>query len=153
MTRSAVEPYSVEPIVDVLSEERQERAFGPPGEPGSPDEIRDLAHDVVSLYVAVMDWCARLRGTRVPIRQRRAYRAAARLMDGPVEQLRHFVALLAMQLDQVPSHASTAASPPLTIVLTVELSVRPEDQARLDRTLSWNGRVPSGALPNLQVPA
>jgi len=143
----------VEPIVDMLSEERQERAFGPPGEPGNPDEIRDLAHEVVSLYVAVMDWCARLRGTRVPIRHRRAYRAAARLMDGSVEQLRHFVASLAMELDQVPNHASTGASPPLTIVLTVALSVRPEDQARLDRTLSRISHATAGALPDLQVQA
>lgn len=122
-----------ESIVDILNSERQEREFGPPGKPGNLDEIQQMADDVVSLYVALMDWCARMRGIRAPVADRRAYRAAARLMDGPIEQLRRFAASLAVQLDRVPDHVANDAKGPLSIVLTVALSVRPEDQARFDR--------------------
>lgn len=139
-----------ESIVDVLSEERQERAFGPDGEPGSQDEIRQMADDFLNLHMALMDWGARLRGSRVPFRYRRAYRAAARLMDGPIEQLRHFVASLALQLDRVPGHFASGSSHPLNMVLTVALSVRPEDLARHKRAQARLRHTPAGVLPEPQ---
>lgn len=136
-----------ESIVDVLSEERQERAFGPDGEPGSQDEIRQMADDFLNLHMALMDWGARLRGSRVHFRHRRAYRAASRLMDGPIEQLRHFVASLAGQLDRVPGNLASSSPHQLSIVLTVALSVRPEDLARRNRALARLGHTTVGALP------
>ena len=140
-----------ESILEILSDERQERAFGPPGEAGRPQEISDMAHDVMCLYTALLDWSAGLRETPVPVRHKRAYRAAARLMNGPIEQLRQSVAMLAMQLDEVPGHASNGDPRPLNIVLSVTLSVRPEDQAGLDRALARLGRNTSGALLELQT--
>ena len=142
-----------ESIVDVLSEERQERAFGPDGEPGSQDEIRQMADDFLNLHMALMDWGARLRGSRVHFRHRRAYRAASRLMDGPIEQLRHFVASLAGQLDRVPGNLASSSPHQLSIVLTVALSVRPEDLARHNRALARLGHTTAGALPEPQLQA
>jgi len=140
-----------ESIMGILSDERQERAFGLPGEPGSVDAIRDMAREMINLYATLVDWSASLRGTRARIRHKRAYRAAARLMDGPVQQLRQFVAALAMQLDQVPGHATSGDPRPLNIVLSVTLSIRDEDQASLDRALARLGRKASGALLELQT--
>jgi hypothetical protein len=72
-------------------------------------------------------------------------------MDGPVQQLRQFVPALAMQLDQVPGHATSGDPRPLNIVLSVTLSIRDEDQASLDRALARLGRKASGALLELQT--
>lgn len=125
----------LESIVALTSEEGQERAFGPPGTPGRPQEIRDLANGLVSGYVALMDWGGDLRGTSVPCRYKRVYRAAARMMDGPIEQIRHFVAALADQLDAIPQHVASGSTRKLTITMTLALSIRQDDQERFDRAL------------------
>lgn len=123
-------------IVDVLGEARQEAAFGPPGKQRNPAEIQEMASDVVSVYVALLDWASELRGARLPRRYRRAYRAAARMVDGPIEQIRHFAAALADQLDAIPQHVASRSTRQLTITMSLTLSLRPEDQERFDRELS-----------------
>lgn len=128
-----------ESIEDIFDETRQERAFGPPGEPGSPAEIRRVANEFICIYVALMDWGNEVRGTRVPFRYRRAYRAAAQILDGPVEQLRDFVASLTDQLDALPEHFASGSKRQLNITLTLTLSIQPDDQARFDRALSRLG--------------
>lgn len=122
-------------IDDIFEEVRQERAFGPPGEPGSVDEIRRMANEFISVYVTLMDWSDDVRGTRVPSRFRRSYDAAARLMDGPIEQLRHFVASLADELDVLAEHVASGSKEQLTITQTLALSIRPDDQVRFDRAM------------------
>ncbi|WP_197024688.1 hypothetical protein [Cellulomonas sp. KRMCY2] len=107
-----------------------------------------MANEFISIYVALMDWGNEVRGTRVPFRYRRAYRASARMMDGPIEQLRHFVASLADQLDALPEHFASGSKRQLNITLTLTLSIRPEDQARFDRALSRRGNGLTGAPPS-----
>jgi len=134
-----------ESINDIFDEARQERAFGPPGEPGSPAEIRQMANEFISVYLALINWGSEVRGTGVPFSYRRTYRAAARLMDGPIAQLRHFVASLTDQLDALPDHFASGSKRPLNITLTLALSIRPADQARFDRSLSRLGNKLTGA--------
>jgi hypothetical protein len=110
-----------------------------------------MADDLIATYVSLMDWGGGVRGTRAPFRHRGAYRAAARLMDGPVDQIRHFAASLAEQLDAIPEHVASGSNRPLNITLELTLSIRAEDQARFDRALRRLGHAPTGALPEPQV--
>jgi len=142
-----------EAINDILGEARQERAFGLPGFPGDEGEIAAMVEDLVSVYLGFMAWASKVRATQVPAQYRGAYRAAARLMDGPIEQVRHFAASLAEQLDMVPDHLASPSGRPLCITLTLALSIRPEDQARFDRALRRLGHRGTGALtePHVKV--
>ena len=135
-----------ESVIETLSEARQEEAFGSPGEAGNADDIRLMANEIISTYLGLIEWASEVRGTRVPFRYRRAYRAAARLMDGPVEQIRHFVSSLAEQLDAVPEHLASGSTRPLNITLELALSIRAEDQARFDRALGHPSNETTGAL-------
>jgi hypothetical protein len=134
-------------IDDIFDETRQERAFGPPGESGSLDEIRRMGNEFISIYVALMDWSDEVRGTQVPLRFRRVYRAAARLMDGPIEQLGHFVASLADELDVLAEHIASGSEHQITITQTLSLSIRPQDQTRFDRALNRLADGQAGAPP------
>ena len=63
------------------------RALGEPGESGIPEDIAHLADRMGGTYVQVMDWAARLRGSRHPMRYRRIFDIVAQFIDAPVETI------------------------------------------------------------------
>lgn len=78
-------------LQDVLSLQKQQWAFGPPGHAGDTDRIHRLATHFVKAYEGLLDWAADLRGTTTPDLHRALYQATARLADQPLKQIEEFV--------------------------------------------------------------
>jgi hypothetical protein len=81
-------------LADLLSQGKQQWAFGPAGRPGDRDRIRLLANRFVESYENLLDWAADLRGTTPPDRYRVLYKLTAQLADQPLKQVEAFVAEL-----------------------------------------------------------
>jgi hypothetical protein len=113
-----------------------EAAFGPTGEPGNPDRIRDLARRVMSVYEAMMDWAGALRNASVPGAFDDVVDATASLADAAVRQMHDWVDGVAEQTAKLPEAAADGTPEnPAKVTITLTLSVGQEDQDRLDRTL------------------
>ncbi|WP_176946974.1 toll/interleukin-1 receptor domain-containing protein [Lentzea fradiae] len=80
----------VNSVMDLLSPEKQQWAFGPSGLPGNADKIRLLGTRFAKCYEDLLDWAADLRGTATPERHRPLYEATARLADEPLRQIEEF---------------------------------------------------------------
>ncbi len=108
-----------------------EAAIGAPGEPADPVEMAHFADRMGATYVAVMDWAARLRGSRHPLRYRRIFDLVARFIDTPIEEYRAWVLRMVETLDGFPARIAERRRmnppPPLeTVELTLTLTVDPE---------------------------
>ncbi|MBO3086632.1 hypothetical protein [Cellulomonas fengjieae] len=122
-------------LPEILSFESQERAFGAPGEPGDPDAIRILAARLLGVYADLLDWAASVRESGSSTLERRTFDAAARMVDGPLHQIRQFVAEYATQVDQIPAHAADPERETIDVSLTLDIAVADSDLERLQRRL------------------
>jgi hypothetical protein len=114
-------------LMRVMDLQAQERAFGAPGEPGSPDEIQHLAERWTSTYEGFLDWASSVRSTVVSEEYRPLLDRLARLVDEPIDQYRDFVARFVASVDKIPEHLANAdATSPLTIEMTLTISI-PDD--------------------------
>ena len=110
----------------------QERAFGRPGEAGDPDRIRELAQSAVAIYAELLRVSALLRNQHVPAQLADVYQLAAKITDKPIGQLRDFFHTTIQSIDAIgPQLAKNDDHQPITIELTLVLSIDQELQARL----------------------
>ncbi|MGH7735371.1 MAG: DUF4236 domain-containing protein, partial [Gemmatimonadales bacterium] len=86
----------------LFAPDRLERAFGPPGKPGDPGAIGQLAAHWTAVYEAVLNWIARIRGATVPDLYRGIYNAAAHLADEPAREYHAYVDTFVATMDQLP---------------------------------------------------
>jgi hypothetical protein len=105
----------------VLDKAAQERAFGPLGEPGDAAQIEHLAERLIDVYESLIDWAARLRGTRADDEFERAIELASRFVDLPIQQFREFVERVVTEMDRLP--ALLRADEPVRLTLTLEVSI------------------------------
>ena len=108
-----------------------EAAIGAPGEPADPVEMAHFVDRMGSTYVALMDWAARLRGSRHPLRYRRIFDLVARFIDSAVEEYRAWVLGMVETLDGFPARIAERRRirppPPIeTVTLTLTLTIDPE---------------------------
>jgi hypothetical protein len=103
-----------------------QKAFGPPGKPGDPGAIGQLAARWTLTYESLLDWAARIRGAGVSPRFRGLFNAAARLVDQPAAEYHAYVDTFVATMDGLP--ASLASGQPVSINLTLTLSL---DEAAL----------------------
>jgi hypothetical protein len=82
-------------VADLLSDGKQQWAFGPAGRAGDRDRIKHLATQFVKSYEELLNWAADLRGTTTPARFGPLYTATAQLADEPLAQIEEFLAQLA----------------------------------------------------------
>ena len=87
-------------LMSMFDPERQERAFGKPGEPGDAALIQHLAKRTVDGYTELMEWARRLRSMPVPTEMQEVFRLAAAMMDRPVKEFREYDDQVVAQLDQ-----------------------------------------------------
>jgi TIR domain len=107
----------------LMDPKSQELAFGPLGQAGDPAAIRHLAERVVDVYEGMLDWAARLRATAVAHRFRRALDLSSAVVSQPLRQFREFVAHAVSEIDRVQSLPDGEVEEPMTVVLTLTLSI------------------------------
>jgi len=123
-------------LEQILSPTAQERAFGPPGEPGDAAAIRHLAQRVVSVYEELLDTAAQLRSIEAPELLQPTFRVASRYMDAPIEQLRQFIATAIDEIEALPERAADAVEPrtiELDLVLPLDAAVQRELDEEIKR--------------------
>lgn len=127
----------------VFDPEVLERAFGPPGEPGDPVLIKRVARGVIQIYGLMLDWAASLRNTSAPEDYEDILELIARMVDGPVRQVRDFTQQVADEIARIPillqeaEDAGATTDEPMAVRLTLNLSiedaVEEELEAEFDR--------------------
>lgn len=121
----------------VMDPAAQERAFGAPGEPGDPAEIRHLAARWTAIYERFLDWATDLRATVVPHEYRRLLDLLAHFMDSPIREYREFVENFTAQVDRMPELLADATEEnPMRIEMTVELQI--DDAAEAEYQAEWD---------------
>lgn len=95
LMRSRAFDKIVNGVADLLSDGKQQWAFGPAGRAGDRDRIKYLATQFVKSYEELLKWAADLRGTTTPARFEPLYAATAQLADEPLVQIEEFLAQLA----------------------------------------------------------
>jgi GntR family transcriptional regulator, transcriptional repressor for pyruvate dehydrogenase complex len=135
-------------IEQILSPTAQQRAFGPPGEPGDAAAIRDLADRVVSVYEELLDTAAQLRSTEAPDVLQPTFRIASRYMDARIVQFRRFIATAIDELERLPERAADVVETRLIrpdLVLSFEDAIQRELGAEMKRMrrkirrMRWTG--------------
>jgi hypothetical protein len=121
-----------ETINQAFAPTAQERAFGPPGQPGDAVAIRHLAQRVLAVYEELLDAAALIRSVDPPDLQRPIFAIAARYMDEPIEQLRRFIAKAVAEFDALPERAA-GLDQPLVITLQLVVSINDATQREFDR--------------------
>lgn len=119
---------------NMFDSERQERAFGRPGEAGDAALIQHLAKRTSDGYAELMHWARRLRSMRVPAEMQEVFRLAAALMNTPVREFREYVDRTVAQLDQMAELIAQAdADPNISsdnpLVVTLQLTLTIDDDA------------------------
>jgi hypothetical protein len=126
----------------VFDPEVLERAFGVPGEEGDPDKIKHVAEGVIRVYESMMNWAAELRNTSVPGDYVDLNELTARMTEGPVEQIRDFIQLVADRVARIPILTEQAkkegatAEAPMEIELALVLEIDSENQKQLDAEIA-----------------
>ncbi|MGL5862865.1 MAG: hypothetical protein ACRCY9_16580 [Phycicoccus sp.] len=113
---------------------RQEEAFGAPGEAGDPVRIVKLAEEVIQFYARLRDLGQGLSDVRMDgdlLNVREALRA---LTDEPAVQIRTFVGDTFQRTERLP--ALLAKGGPVELVMRTELTVSDEAQAAVEDAFS-----------------
>jgi len=114
-----------------------EQAFGAPGEAGDPERTIHVARGVVQVYESMMDWAAEMRNTNIRSDFEEVLELTARMADGPIQQIREFIQLVADQVARIPvllQEAETKGATieaPMELELTLHVELDPENQAQL----------------------
>lgn len=113
----------------VFDPEVLEKAFGLTGEAGDPIVIRRVGRGVIQIYESLMEWAAALRNASVDGEYEEIVEIAARMVDGPIRQIREFVRLVADQIAQIPlleeeaREQGATTDSPKTLTLALSLSI------------------------------
>ena len=136
-------------VDQILSPTAQQRAFGPPDQPGDAAAIRDLAHRVVAVYDELLDTAAQLRSTEAPDLLEPTFRVASRYLDARIAQFRRFIATVIDELERLPERADDVVEPRTIradLVLSFDDAIQRELDAEMKRTrrkirrMRWTGR-------------
>ena len=136
-------------VDQILSPTAQQRAFGPPDQPGDAAAIRDLAHRVVAVYDELLDTAAQLRSTEAPDLLEPTFRVASRYLDARIAQFRRFIATVIDELERLPERADDVVEPRTIradLILSFDDAIQRELDAEMKRTrrkirrMRWTGR-------------
>lgn len=134
-SRTAELAQLIEAATRSLQEDVQERAFGEPGQPGDPEEIRKRAGELIASHADLLDWSRQVRSDVPPARYRSLFEATALMAQAPAEQIREFVNELVRELSSLPEDLA-ADSRPHVIRATLTLQLDPRVSARLEAELA-----------------
>jgi len=141
-------PAAVGTVEQILSPTAQQRAFGPPREPGDATAIRDIAQRVVSVYEELLDTAAQLRSTEAPDVLQPTFRIASRYMDARIAQFRRFIATTIDEVERLPERAADGVEPRTIrpdLVLNLDDAIQRELDAEMKRVrrkarrMRWTG--------------
>jgi hypothetical protein len=124
----------------VLDPQVQERAFGAPGFPGDPIQIEYMSQRIIEIYETFLDWAARIRGAVVPEEFGRLFELVALLVDEPVNQIRAFIDKTVAEVDRIPDLLASPDDTPITITLSLILSIDDRKAVELDREMDYLAR-------------
>lgn len=112
----------VESLNRLMYPEAQERAFGPSGTPGDADLIIHLANRWNSVYVDLINWASRVRGTTCPQEVRQLFELAAQLVDESIDNYRSFVDGIVEQADLIPARLASGLQIKIEATATFSVS-------------------------------
>lgn len=124
-----------EHLMQVFDPAVQERAFGPPGQPGDSDRIIHMATRVVGSIEEFIDWAANLRGISIPDEMARAFELAAQIADKPMQDILEFIDGYIQDAEAIPALLSRNKHVSLsrTLTLTVDHAAVSRFNAELRR--------------------
>lgn len=123
-----------EGINRVLDGHAQEKAFGPIGTPGNPEQIIHLATRLIDVYEEFLDWAAALRGMRVSSKFIKVFDLAAHLADRPISDIREFIDEYVARVASIP--AAVERGERLHIEMTLKLDIDNKAMAEYGRALT-----------------
>jgi hypothetical protein len=113
-----------------------ERAFGAPGEPGDPERIEHVARGVIQIYESMLDWAASLRNVDVLAEYEELLELTARMLDGPIVQIREFIQLVADEIARIEITVAEAnEGSPKEIHLTLKIDLEDGLNEEIDAAL------------------
>lgn len=109
-------------------------AFGPPGQPGDPVRLRQLAERWNGVYELLLGWGRRLRDATPSVTYRGLFEALAALGDRPVRQYHDFVDQFIAEADDVPGAIASGVrrSIDLTLKLDIDAGAMAAFEGQLD---------------------
>jgi hypothetical protein len=127
----------LDPFGRPFDPEIQERAFGPPGEPGEPGGIEYFSRRILIAYEAMLVWVAEVRAVRAQPPFEGLLELAHRYADGPIRQIRTFVHTVSEEVDRALEAvvSKDVDSPPLELLieLNLRLAIDPDVLADSNR--------------------
>jgi hypothetical protein len=101
--------------------ESQTNAFGPPGSPGNPERIRQLAGNLIDGYGDLLDWAARVGCLTSSGQCATLLGILPRVADKPLLQIREFIDRAVSTFNELPRRIQDSGGKATTIEL--ELTV------------------------------
>lgn len=112
----------------VFREDVQRRAFGEPGQAGSPERIQHLARRMAATYEDLLDWSLSIRGIAVPGDFQEAYALLAHLANQPITEYRAFVDEVVEQIDKLAELGEDGTEDePVEVTLELTLTMNEQD--------------------------
>ena len=120
----------------ILTTEALARAFGPPGEPGSEEEIRLVTASLCAVYAGLVEWGIRVRNVTVDPLWEPAVDALAQMVGLPLHQFQDFSAATTAGLSRaIASVRSAKPKEPIKLDFVLKLTTDPTVMAALDAAM------------------
>ena len=112
------------------------RAFGPPGEPGSEEEIRLVTASLCAVYAGLVEWGIRVRNLTVDPLWEPAVDALAQMVGLPLHQFQDFSAATTAGLSRaIASVRSAKPKEPIKLDFVLKLTTDPTVMAAFDAAM------------------
>lgn len=127
----------IDPLMRPFDVNVQQRAFGPPGEPGDAGGVEYFATRILIAYEAMLDWAAEMRAVRTEPPFEHVVELACGYVKGSISQVRTFVERLCADLDRAleESERGKEDGPPLVIEADLTLEIDPAVISEFDKEL------------------
>lgn len=116
-----------------MSRDAQEKAFGLPGVPGTPELIVHIARRLLSTYEALIDWAIDLRSTRPPAKMAKLFEIASLYSRDSIEAFHGFVETLTKEVDEASTLLARQDGSTASITVTYTMDIAPEVIKRFNK--------------------
>ncbi len=140
----------VEGAMQVFSSDKQELAFGAPGEPGDAGRIEYFAERIVESYEGILDWAMKIREFEAPNYLLEVCEVVPHMADRPLRDFREFIDNVVRETDRIPAFVEDADPEKdrlvieLDLVLSIDDAVSEEFSRKLKIAEQLAAREPAG---------
>lgn len=117
----------VEAAMQVFPPDKQEKAFGKPGEPGDQVRIEHFANRIVESYEKLLDWAKGIHEFEPPGYLVEVCEVLPHMADRPLEGFREFIDGLVAQADRIPDFIADPDPEKGRLVIELDLVLKMDD--------------------------